>query len=193
MTRTTYTTPDGRATRDAIIETAMALFAVRGYRGTSIDAIAAEVGVSRQGVLHHFPAKVAILIAVLERRDELDGARATEAMEKHGSSVLPTLQALLRRTPEDHALGRSHDPLGREHRSRAPGARLLRRALSPRPRPDGRVDGARAGRRPRAGRHRPRALASLLMAVLDGLQLQQHLDEGAVDYDASLRALFRLM
>ena len=49
MTRTTYTTPDGRATRDAIIETAMALFAVRGYRGTSIDAIAAEVGVSRQG------------------------------------------------------------------------------------------------------------------------------------------------
>ena len=39
----------------------------------------------------------------------------------------------------------------------------------------------------------PEHLASLLMAVLDGLQLQQHLDEGAVDYDASLRALFRLM
>jgi len=37
---TTYTTPEGRHTRDAIIDAATKAFAVRGYRSTSIDSIA---------------------------------------------------------------------------------------------------------------------------------------------------------
>src|SRR5687768_3303093 len=106
MTRPTYTTPEGRATRDAIVDAALRAFAQRGYRGASIDSIAVEVGVSRQGVLHHFPSKVDLLVAVLEHRDELDGERASKALAEHDGSVPETLAALLRRTPEDYALGR---------------------------------------------------------------------------------------
>ena len=41
-----------------------------GYRGASLDAVAAAVGISRQGVLHYFPSKTHLLLGVLELRDE---------------------------------------------------------------------------------------------------------------------------
>ena len=96
MSKTTYTTPEGRVTRDAILDAAIRAFAARGYRGASIDSIAAEVGVSRQGVLHHFPSKVKLLVAVLQRRDEEDTTVATEMMERHAVDADTVLVDLLR-------------------------------------------------------------------------------------------------
>ncbi|MDI2129026.1 TetR/AcrR family transcriptional regulator [Yinghuangia seranimata] len=62
----------GRAKQREIIEQAMALFGEAGYRGTSMRELAARCGMSHPGLIHHFPSKEALLLAVLEARDEED-------------------------------------------------------------------------------------------------------------------------
>ncbi|WNI20732.1 TetR/AcrR family transcriptional regulator [Streptomyces sp. ITFR-16] len=63
----------GRAKRVQILDQAMALFGEVGYRGASLRVIATRCGLSHPGLLHHFPTKESLLLAVLEHRDEVDG------------------------------------------------------------------------------------------------------------------------
>nr|WSW64990.1 TetR/AcrR family transcriptional regulator [Streptomyces sp. NBC_00995] len=63
----------GRAKRVEILDQAMAMFGEVGYRGASLRVIATRCGISHPGLLHHFPTKGSLLLAVLERRDEVDG------------------------------------------------------------------------------------------------------------------------
>ncbi|WP_234900460.1 TetR/AcrR family transcriptional regulator [Rhizobium skierniewicense] len=65
--------PKGMARKEAILTTAMQHFARDGYQSASFAAIAADVGLSLPGLLHYFPTKVALLLAILEKRD-LDSA-----------------------------------------------------------------------------------------------------------------------
>lgn len=62
----------GRAKRREILDQAMALFGEAGYRGASLREIATRCGLSHPGLLHHFPTKQSLLLAVLEHRDEVD-------------------------------------------------------------------------------------------------------------------------
>lgn len=59
----------GTAARSRILDAATAAFGEHGYRGTSLATIGRAIGMSQQGVLHHFPTKVDLLLAVLEERD----------------------------------------------------------------------------------------------------------------------------
>jgi AcrR family transcriptional regulator len=80
----------GRAKRREILDQAMALFGEVGYRGASLREIAARCGLSHPGLLHHFPAKQSLLLAVLEHRDEVDSAQLLS-----GRTGLATLLGLV--------------------------------------------------------------------------------------------------
>ena len=72
----------GRATQQEIIRTAILVFADVGFHGASLRDIAARVGISHPGLLHHFPNKAALLEAVLEYRDAVDEHDFQEDVER---------------------------------------------------------------------------------------------------------------
>jgi AcrR family transcriptional regulator len=53
------------STRERTIGAALTAFGTRGYETTSLDALAAELGVRKQTILYHFPSKDALLDAVI--------------------------------------------------------------------------------------------------------------------------------
>ncbi len=58
--------------RQEIVRAAAKTFGTKGYQKGSLIEIASQVGMTHAGVLHHFGSKEALLIAVLEYRDEED-------------------------------------------------------------------------------------------------------------------------
>ncbi len=61
-----------QATRDSIVQAALAVFALKGYAPASMDDVALATGCSKGGLYHHFPTKVALLVAVVGRLAALD-------------------------------------------------------------------------------------------------------------------------
>ncbi|GGD08862.1 TetR/AcrR family transcriptional regulator [Nocardioides daphniae] len=74
--------------RDKVLQAYVALL-LEGERGATMDAVAAQAGVSKGGLLYHFPSKDALAEAVLERfatvtADDLRAMRvAPEGAAKH--------------------------------------------------------------------------------------------------------------
>ncbi len=57
------------AIRQRVIEACIEAFGLSGFHGATMKDIAARAGMSHTGLLHHFPTKEALLVAVLEYRD----------------------------------------------------------------------------------------------------------------------------
>ncbi|WP_170393661.1 MULTISPECIES: TetR family transcriptional regulator C-terminal domain-containing protein [Ruegeria] len=54
-----------RKNRAAILEAALNVFSAHGFRGATVDQIAAEAGLSKPNLLYYFPSKEAIHTALL--------------------------------------------------------------------------------------------------------------------------------
>lgn len=61
--------------RTAILDAALEVFAQSGYRSGSLREVAERVGMSEAGLLHHFRSKSALLLALLDHRDETSRKR----------------------------------------------------------------------------------------------------------------------
>jgi AcrR family transcriptional regulator len=179
----------GEESREAILAAARQLFAKRGYRGTSLASIAEAAGLSQPGLLHHYPSKNALLLAVLASRDSDDWRMSTPQPEAPGIGIVDGLAALVEHNesqPElvamfsmllGEAVAADHPAheyfVQRYERIRGRLIQFLREAQTAGTLGPG-ID--------------PEALANVLIAVLDGLQFQWLLDE-SVDMRAGYAAL----
>ena len=78
--------------RDKILEVAEGLFAFGGYAGVGMRQLAAMVGMSKSSLFHHFPTKLDLYAAVLERVLERI-ERGIDAAEALGDAPAAQLDA----------------------------------------------------------------------------------------------------
>ena len=149
------------ATRDRILDEALVSFGSRGYEATSLDALAAGLGVRKQTILHHFGSKEKLLDAVVDRSAGELADALERALVKAGPGF-DRVEALVRavfrlaaRRPELLGLLREVSRLG------APSATRLADALDPL------VDRARSFLEAEmaAGRFRPQDARLLLLSA----------------------------
>lgn len=83
-------------TQDRILDAAEAVFAQKGYRGGALNDVAVAAGYTRAGLLHHYPSKEALLLAILERRDQRLHAMESISAEDSIFDVLEKFPAMAR-------------------------------------------------------------------------------------------------
>jgi TetR/AcrR family transcriptional regulator len=130
-TRRAPATRPARPTRDRILDEALLLFGGKGFEATSLDHVAAELGVRKQTILYYFPSKVDLLDAVIDRSageliETLEEAvdRATGGFDRV-EAIVRSVFRLASRRPELLGLVREVARLG------APAAPRLVASLDP--------------------------------------------------------------
>lgn len=181
------------ATRQAILDAALEVFAEAGYRSGSLREIAQRVGMSEAGLLHHFPRKSALLQAVLDHRDELsrsivdftkdDGVetlRNLVDLARHNASVPGVVELYCavsaEATAPDHP---AHDYFRRRYEQVRESTREAFERIHAAGRLAPGVDPGRA--------------AVTTIALMDGLQVQWLLDPASTDMAEALAEFFRGM
>ncbi|MFJ2646763.1 TetR/AcrR family transcriptional regulator [Streptomyces sp. NPDC087420] len=176
--------------RADILRATLEVIAERGYRGTTLSGVAERVGLTQQGLLHYFPSKEALLVAVLEERDQWDtggGGRGrrgwrlellTSLVEYNAMrpGMVQTFSALLGESvTEDHPAREFFTH--RYDQVRGNMTAVLRDEFGDR----------------LPGGLTPEQAAPLLTAVMDGLQYQWLLDPESVDMPAAFRDFLTLL
>ncbi|MEW2069770.1 TetR/AcrR family transcriptional regulator [Streptomyces sp. NPDC007346] len=166
--------------RAEILRATLEVIAERGYRGATLGAVAERVGLTQQGLLHYFPTKEALLVAVLEDRDRWDTGGGRGGGEE-GAWGLGLLGSLVEYNAMRPVIVRTFSALLGESVTEDHPARefFTRRYTQVRA-------GMAATLRAEYGETLPGGLsperaAVLLVAVMDGLQYQWLLDPEAVD------------
>jgi len=108
------------SSREIILEAAEAVVLESGARHMTLDAVAARAGVSKGGLLYHFPTKEALLRAMLERlRNQLDEAwkKKSKGLKKGpGREIRAFILSSAERDPKKDQIGSAllaavaHDP-----------------------------------------------------------------------------------
>jgi AcrR family transcriptional regulator len=183
----------GAESRDAIVDAARELFARRGYRGTSLASIAEAACLSQPGLLHHYPSKTDLLLAVLASRDSEDGRLISPKPDSEGIGILDALGELVAHNQSQPQLVQlfsmllgeaiaadhpAHDYFASRYVKIR--ARLVRHFTAAQA--DGELDADVD----------LAALTNVLIAVMDGLQFQWLMDD-SVDMHASFVLLTRLI
>ncbi|MCP3822212.1 TetR/AcrR family transcriptional regulator [Streptomyces sp. A3M-1-3] len=179
-------TVKGEERRAGILRAALEVIAERGYRSASLGAIAERVGLTQQGLLHHFPTKEALLVAVLEERDQWDAVPDTQwrldlltSLVEYNAmrpGIVQTFSALLGESvTEDHP---ARDFFTRRYvKVRESMAGVLRAEYGDR----------------LPGGLTPEQAAPLLVAVMDGLQYQWLLAPETVDMPQAFQNFLALL
>ncbi len=80
--------------RDRILQEAVKLFYERGFTGTTLDDIAAELGVTKPFIYTHFRSKVELLAALCQPTIEMSLAAVANAAEAPGTPTARLYQAM---------------------------------------------------------------------------------------------------
>ena len=183
------TRANGRASRQAILDAALDVFAERGQRGTTIAAIAARAGITQNGLLFHFPTKNELLLEVVRIHEERTGVDVQAHADRDRFEMREAILALAARN-EASAVEQmllttlSAEAIPAEHPLHEHFVGLYRRT---------RRDLTEALQRGQdAGRIRPEVdaaqTAAEIIATLDGIRLQWLLDPAEVNLKERLGA-----
>ncbi|MGD8882016.1 MAG: TetR/AcrR family transcriptional regulator [Desulfobacterales bacterium] len=82
--------------RERILETAIGLFAEKGYAGTSVREIVEQAGLSKPVLYYYFQSKEGLFLAILEMAENLQKELLARVLESSGD-VLERLLLLYRR------------------------------------------------------------------------------------------------
>ncbi|WP_237058340.1 TetR/AcrR family transcriptional regulator [Microbulbifer sediminum] len=96
-----------RVDKDTIIRAAEEVIREKGARKLTLDAVAAQCGLSKGGLLHHFRTKQALLKAMLESAIEQEEAIRLECGEGPGSELAARVQCMFALMENDEGLPRS--------------------------------------------------------------------------------------
>ncbi len=101
-------------TKKKIFDTALKLFAQKGYKATTMRGIAKEVGIQQSAIYNHFKNKEAILDAIIEELQNSDminlfGNKDPKEYYKKGKAVLKKISGMFKLMSFD----RKHDLLFR--------------------------------------------------------------------------------
>lgn len=80
--------------KDRLVDTALRLFCLSGFRATGINTILAEAGVTKMTLYNHFDSKEALILAALAKRDEEHIAWLTAETEARAAAPEDGLLAL---------------------------------------------------------------------------------------------------
>jgi TetR/AcrR family transcriptional regulator, transcriptional repressor for nem operon len=95
MAATTDAPLSRTGTRDRILEVAHDAIVDKGFDATTVEEIAAAVGISRAGYFYHFPDKNALARALIERQIVEEGAMLAEIMARAAELSDDPLQQIL--------------------------------------------------------------------------------------------------
>ena len=82
--------------RERILETAIGMFAEKGYAGTSVREIVEQAGVSKPVLYYYFQSKEGLYLAILEMAEDMQKELLARILESPGK-VLERLLLLYRR------------------------------------------------------------------------------------------------
>jgi AcrR family transcriptional regulator len=95
--------------RDRLLDAAEELVSVQGATSLTLDAVAKAAGVSKGGLLYHFPTKEALLQAMVDRHLEEIDRRVSGLLASGGdyarNPLLAHVHALLEAIPAKRAVG----------------------------------------------------------------------------------------
>lgn len=83
------------AIRERVLDACVKAFGDSGFYGATMKDIAARAGMSHTGLLHHFPTKESLLLAVLDYRDERSTAVWQAALDRLGATPENTVRSML--------------------------------------------------------------------------------------------------
>lgn len=83
-TRNVATRRRGKATREILLDSAIRLVALHGYAATTTQAVIDAAGVSRGSLLHQFPTRDVLMVAIAEAAMARMLAAVEEALHAHG-------------------------------------------------------------------------------------------------------------
>jgi AcrR family transcriptional regulator len=178
------------ARRRQILDVATREIAASGFRGASLAEIAESVGVSQPGLLHHYPSKAALLLAVLEQKSDEDTKLVDEVFADAEGTVGQAITALVEMNQRDPERIRLYTVIAAESIDANHPAHdfYLQRYRSIRRRLAGRLtEDIKRGRLPES--LDPVDVATAILALMDGLQFQWLLDP-SIDMVQPIRAYF---
>ena len=174
--------PETLARRRDILDAASEIFGARGFTGGTLQEIADQVGMTHAGILHHFGSKDALLLQVLQHRDETDVADLEEQHIPDGMDLFRHLVRTAFANAERPGIVQAYAVLSAESVTDGhPGREFFQKRYQTL---RGEVAAAFALVCAERGIREPETVAyasTAILAVMDGLQVQWLLDPTALD------------